>query len=691
MCDLSSPLTRILPDHLRRPLCPHDEPHARRNDECANGGDGEQLHIEATQFWSAVLHFPHFAELVEPHIEKIIPTLVQAMVYSELEMGMLQASAEDWQVPDKPDDIKPRHFQARQQTSAHTDDAAGGDDDEDDDADAEVEEWNLRRVSARTLDDISEYFGERILLPVLRVLDDWMQPGRRWQELEAAVLALGAICDGCFNALVPYLPAITTRLCDLLADPATHFLVVNIALWTCGQVGRYFVGEAAKLRTLVTITLGKMQNPSKLVQGSAVSTLETLVKLCEDGQETMMLQPHLPSIVTGVAQCLRGYQLKNRVLLLEVLESLCKAMGEQMRNDAAVVATLMDPLTEMWRGIPNDSPLLFSFFTCMSTVCSALGPLMEPMGKDIFERAYGILQEHMLARHAAQQQKNSSSGGGAEMVDEPEMEFVITAADLLSGLFDALGSGLEPLMAQRQPQFMHVVLAMLRDESAEVRQSGFSLTGDMSTACPTYMQAVLAPFCDAALSNLAHVDESNYGVVSNVAWTLCNLLERQVDTGELPLLQNTPAMPQLYALLARILGGAGLTAEMRNMADNVALCLGCMLYMDPEVEGRASCPVALFARRFCEYVRNIKDVPQKEMAVSGFLFAVQRNPRIAAEHLSVFFDLACSITSANADTLRTMHQVLQSVKSMDANLWQQRLSAYSEQPRLRLYEIYGLD
>lgn len=148
----------------------------------------EQLHIEATLFWANVLHFPRFAQLAQPMIVNVIPLLVHAMVYSDMEMGMLQANANDYSVPDKIDDIRPRHYQARTQSTStsannsadraqggnndtntnntatgnnvgsHNGDASDNDDnndDDNDDDDEEVEEWNLRRVSARTLDEIS--------------------------------------------------------------------------------------------------------------------------------------------------------------------------------------------------------------------------------------------------------------------------------------------------------------------------------------------------------------------------------------------------------------------------------------------------------------------------------------------------------------------------------------------------------
>lgn len=633
-------------------------------------GTDEQLRIAATEFFSALLNFPHFAELAEPAMPEVIPVLIRDMVYSDMEMGMLQANANDWNVPDKIDDIRPRHYQGRVQ--------ATNDDDEDDQDDQdEVEEWNLRRVSARTLDSISEFYGDRILTPVLTVINAMMQPNQPWKELEAAILALGAICDGCFDSLTPYLPSIASRLLELLKGPQTHFLVVSITLWTCTQIGRFIVNDPASLQVLVPSILGKMQNPSKMVQESATAALENIVELCDEGQ----LNAAAPAIIQTVSECMRGYQLKNRVLLFEVLETICEVLGEALRENPAAVEVLMAPLGEVWNSTPNDSPLLFSFFTCMGRVCAALGPAMQPMGKDIFTRAFGLLQHHMQLRFAAANSRE----------DPPEPEFIITSADLLSGLFDALGSSLEPLVAEVGPAFMEVVLAMLMDESAELRQSGFSLTGDIAKACAVHIQRALPAFCDAALRNVSELNENTYGVISNVAWSLCNLLENQMDINDLPTLQSLPTMPQLFSGLAAVLAHPELTADMRNMADNVSLCLGLMLYVDPDIEERSGVSVAVFARRFCEYVRNMKSLPQKEMAITGFLLAVQRQPQIVVEHLLLFFDLACSVATEGPELQRGMKQLLGQAKSMAGRLWQERYAAYNEQLRAKLYQVYGLN
>lgn len=90
--------------------------------------------------------------------------------------------------------------------------------------------WNLRKCSAAAIDVLSNVFGDEILpalMPLIQVnvipLSLWngsqlakpcssklqaklsTSGDEAWKEREAAVLALGAIAEGCINGLYPHL------------------------------------------------------------------------------------------------------------------------------------------------------------------------------------------------------------------------------------------------------------------------------------------------------------------------------------------------------------------------------------------------------------------------------------------------------------------------------------------------------
>lgn len=633
----------------------------------------ENVRIEATEFWRGVLYFPQFAEAVFPALPQIIPVLVDGMVYSNMELGMLQANANDASVPDRPEDIKPRHYEAR--TQATNDE----DDDNNDDSD-EVEEWNLRRVSAVALDDIAEYFGDRILDMVLQVIDQRMQPSEDWRQLEAAILALGAVAEGCSEGLKPYLDVITNRLLDILENPGTHFLVAVIATWALRRLASYLLytqdaqGRLTKLDRYLNCLFARMMAPSKLVQEAACSALTDVADQADDGQ----LKQYLGPIARTVNACLTNYQLKNRILLFEQIGSLCAVFGASI-GETDVMNLFLDPLIVIWQQTANDSPLLFSFFTCMSSVCGALGAQVQPMAKGIFDRAYGVFHHHMIARQHALQTGD----------EPPEFEFIVTSVDLLSGLFDALGSSLEPLVAENQPALLQMALAALTDECHEIRQSGFALMGDLSKACPRYVQQCLPQLFQAVFQNCQNLNEYTSGCISNAAWCVRELLDHQLDMDGLPLV-NVATVSNIFAQFVKLLATAELTIDMKNMAENIALLIGALIHAEPSILQAVGVTLDMFVRRWLEYARNVKKLEQRENSARGFLLAVQSNPAALTSCLLLFFDYANSLSDCSADIKRAVSGVLAQMKAGAPAVFQNAVQTFSAQQMNKLFVTYGV-
>ena len=637
---------------------------------CTHGSaaDQESIRIEATDFWRAVLYFPHFVELCAPVFPRVLPIIISSMVYSDMEIGMLQAAANDWNVPDRPDDIKPRHYQSKT-ASLHEEDSDA------DDGEGEVEEWNLRRVSAMTLDELSTHLGESILFDVLAVIDQMMQPSRPWKELEAAILALGAIAEGVSEAMGPYLPTITDRLLEILSTESTHFLVKSIICWALRRFSTFMLlpEQRPKLERLMTLLLALMVSPSKYLQEAATASVSDFVSQAEEGE----LKPFLTSILQTMNTCFKHYQLKNRLLLLELTESVCENFGTDLALESNM-NTLLEPLIALWQSIANDSPLIFSFFECMSAVCGALKFHIQPMAKDIFDRGVGMLQFHMGVRQRAAQ--------GVEEL--PEHEFIVTSADMLTGLFEALGSSLQPLVDSNQPAFMNCVLACLTDETPDVRQSGFALLGEVSRSCPGYAQTNLGVIFPAAIANFNGFDERTYGVVSNVAWCMRMIIEHQMEIDGLPLIQGQH-FTQLLEPQARILCAPELTSDMRNMAEN--LCLGLGIIMLKEPAAMAPQAFAAVAKPWMEYTRNIKTTSDKDDPLRGFLdIAISRGTETAAQHLPLLIDLAISIVDGPADIVKNMQHLLMTVRSGLGHNWAGFVQPVSGPVQQKLFQLYNV-
>lgn len=171
--------------------------------------------LDACEFWLTLAEQPICKEVLTPHLQRLIPILMQKMKYSDLDIALLKGDVEDDEmIPDREEDIKPRfyrsktHSQHRMESDGDIQPNGGvsgtdGDDDEsdddDDDCDGGNSEWNLRKCSAAALDLLANVFHVDLLPVVLHILNETLFHND-WVTKEAAVLALGAIAEGkCYS------------------------------------------------------------------------------------------------------------------------------------------------------------------------------------------------------------------------------------------------------------------------------------------------------------------------------------------------------------------------------------------------------------------------------------------------------------------------------------------------------------
>ncbi|GJR09766.1 transportin-1 isoform X1 [Tanacetum coccineum] len=77
-----------------------------------------------------------------------------------------------------------------------------------------------------------------------------------------------------------------------------------------------------------------------------------------------------------------------------------------------------------------------------------------------------------------------------------DKEFVVCSLDLLSGLTEGLGSGIESLVSQSN--LRDLLLQCCMDDGANICQSAFSLLGDLARICPIHLSPRLPDFLDVA-------------------------------------------------------------------------------------------------------------------------------------------------------------------------------------------------
>jgi hypothetical protein len=105
-------------------------------------------------------------------------------------------------------------------------------------------EYTLRRSCAQALDCLAVGLGDDLLPHVMPVIESYLQT-KEWQLREAAVLALGAIADGCMAGLRRIAPNIITLLLEKTRDPQPN--VRCNACWAVGRFAMFVVQDVAEM------------------------------------------------------------------------------------------------------------------------------------------------------------------------------------------------------------------------------------------------------------------------------------------------------------------------------------------------------------------------------------------------------------------------------------------------------------
>ncbi|KAG9123767.1 hypothetical protein FRC07_014026 [Ceratobasidium sp. 392] len=210
--------------------------------------------LEACKFWLTFAEDPDLGDHLRPLLPRIAPVLLACMVYGEDEPIRLASHNDDADVLNRLNE-----------------------------ANDGVTKWDLRKCAAATIDVTAVRFGVelwRILTPHLRHRlwsTDWVQR-------ESRILALGAMAEGCIEAIKPYLPELIPFLVNTLSD--SQPLVRSITCWTLGRYATWCASnpsEEHKNKYCASVMEGRqllrmVLDNTKRVQEAACSALARLVE-----------------------------------------------------------------------------------------------------------------------------------------------------------------------------------------------------------------------------------------------------------------------------------------------------------------------------------------------------------------------------------------------------------------------------
>lgn len=634
-----------------------------------------------------------------PHLNSIVPVLLDCMVFSEDDQLRLEGDEDDADAEDEAKDIKPSFATARNTRSGipsttnsqatngqnkpavngyayEDDDLSDGEIEDDDEFDFDPEdEWNLRKCSAAALDSLATYFGR----PVFEVSLPWMQENlqnKDWQNREAAVLALGAIAPGCSQDIEPHLPNLVPYMISLLSDQQP--VVRQITCWTLAR----FVGWAAKLddagkkqffEPIVGGILQRMLDKNKKTQESAASAFVVLEEAAN-----AQLTPYCQEIIQQFVKCFEQYQDKNIYSLYDCVQTLAEYAGPTLAQPE-LVNLLMPALIGRWQKVPDQSREMFPLLECLAFVATALGSSFAPFAQPLFHRCIGILHANLA---------QSVNAPSASRFDQPDKDFLVTSLDLLSSIIQALE---EPqsreLATTAQPNMFELLSLCMQDMNNDVRQSAYALLGDCAMCIFAQLQPHLPILIEILIAQLDLVQaqedpETAFRVINNACWSC----------GEIAMRQGPGMAPYIDKLLGKlaIIMFNGDVPESLN--ENAAIALGrlgigCHEQLAPHLNK--------FAIPFLQSMQKVSWTDEKGHAYKGFSQVVLDNPEALQDVLLDFFSEMANapglfLTSMQeAGPLQNFERVLAQYKTMIGAGWDNYLHNLPPPQEQALRQLYA--
>ncbi|KAF2197588.1 transportin-2 [Delitschia confertaspora ATCC 74209] len=612
--------------------------------------DNSELALDAAEFWLCVGEDKKLRDSLGPYLDKVIPVLLESMVYGEDDILRLEGEKEDAEQEDREEDIKPVFAATKAARLTNGDDSSANgnglsasagyayeDDDlsegeledfdeEDEDVDPE-EQWNLRKCSAAALDVLASVFHEPVFQSTLPYLTTNLSHAE-WPNREAAVLALGAIADGCMSVVEPHLPNLTQYLISLLQDPEP--VVRQITCWSLGRYSGWAAnldqaGKQQYFEPIMDGILRRMLDPNKRVQEAAASAFANL-----EEKANVALKSYCGVIVRQFVECFGKYKDRNMFILYDCVQTLAEHVGPELENQK-LDKILMPALMERWNKVSDQSREMFPLLECLSYVATALGRSFSDHAPPIFARCINIIHRNL--------EETWLAGSNSEF-EAPDKDFLVTGLDLLSAIIQALPeTDSMALVDASQPNLFDLLGFCMKDPNNDVRQSAYALLGDCAIYVFPRLQPRLPAILDILIAQLdvtkapADREGTVYSVINNACWSV----------GEISMRQGRGMEPYVEKLLEKL--GLILFNDQvpESLNENAAIALGRLGIGCPQY---LAVHLAQLAQPFLQAIKKVVWTDEKSHALIGFMGIILANPPAMEQCLLEFF---AEMASANKE------------------------------------------
>ncbi|CAG9760777.1 unnamed protein product [Ceutorhynchus assimilis] len=620
-----------------------------------------EVALQACEFWLAITKVSTCKDILSAYINKLVPILLKNMRYSETELNIMRDYlGSDANTKDLAKDIAPFHGATHR--NIEEDELSNEDNAANEDFDDFYMGWTLRKCSAASLDSIAVKFREDLLPIIVPYLSEMLNHND-YLVKESAILALGAIAEGCIIGLRNQLPDLIQFLQASMNDG--HSVVRVITCWTLSRYASWIINVRPDSPNMyfipiMILILKHFVDNNKRVQRAAISAF------CIFQEEAQMkLIPYINIIVEGFLLGFERFHCRSLYLLYDAIGALAQSVGNHL-NDPEYVSKLLPPLMQKFTQCDNyfDDHFI-AVLECLANLIPSLELSFLPYAEVVFWHCLQLMHDTLISCLNFQEHPNE--------YDPPDKEPMSVAHDVLYSMALGLKGHFVKFVTNSSLPF--VLYATIQDSSVIIRQTSIALYGELISLCYPYLSSNVNDYIPLIIRNL---DEQNDGVCNNAAWVISKLCS----------VMGPSIQPYAPDIILRFINIVKDPAVARTMHQTAAIALCTTLFVCPDVNVPN---LDVILKNCCILIRNVRDSDEKDLAFRGLCAMIVRCPDFNNKYFIFFCDAAASWFNIKPDLKDNIRNVMMSFQNdCRENSWAQFSGQFPSNLKARLHELYGV-
>jgi len=614
---------------------------------------------ESCEFWDVLLVDENMREVMLQYLHVLIPNLISRLRLQEEQLLQERADEAAEAAGEKAVILKPIHHRNKKDVEEEQELTSN---------------WTLRKEAAQLLDNIGiTYHHSVILQPAFNATFTLLSRNDGTEEAiwdhESGTLALGAM-SACFLNMDDQLPQVFKLLLEHLNTQNPELR--SITCWAIGRFSGWLFDDGFEdikedlFNHCVVGLTSCMLDGNPRVQAAACSGLDTLIEM---SGEAILIHGH--HILRCCNHAFTQYGVKNTLLVFDTLGVLADSAGS-LFEDASLIPLYMPHVIRNFDALDDTDMRITPLLECLSSLTPAMKLNISSFSQSIYNRCLTIII-------------NTFDNNNGDDDDEIPKDIAICCFDVLSGLCEGMGQTFITLVTSTNSNSLLLaqIFRSINDSIPEVRQSGFSLAGEVCSKCPHLLDfsTMIRLIQDCSIC----LDVDYPEVCNNASWSL-----GQIAASELPM---PPIDNSILRKLINIINNTEISSTLQQ---NVAITLGRIALKNPQCISEY---LNEFFASWCFSLKEILPSNERNEAFAGLssvltsniqvLFIINEDDDITFSNAFLFI-MAClswDLDEKNQKPLVDLISILKFLGSNGEQLWANIISRLTRDDNNRLTEM----